>query len=134
MNATTTSPVILPPKTARPFKAKHFDWASFFGTGATGLATVLIIAILVVILEIIVVNDAPYVSWRFISGPAVDMFNVRTTGILPMILGTAARVFIMTILVVPVGVITAIYLTEYARIHAPFTRIVRGAVNNLAGV
>jgi phosphate transport system permease protein len=118
----------------RPFKAAHFDWVSFLGTGATGLATVLIIAILVVILANVVINGAPQLSWRFISGPAVDMFNVKTTGILPMILGTAARVFIMTILVMPIGVITAIYLTEYARLHAPFTRVVRGAVNNLAGV
>jgi phosphate transport system permease protein len=62
------------------------------------------------------------------------MFNVEKAGILPMILGTAARVILMTIFVMPVGVITAIYLTEYARIHSPFTRMIRGAVNNLAGV
>jgi phosphate transport system permease protein len=36
--------------------------------------------------------------------------------------------------VLPIGVITAIYLTEYARLNSPFTRVVRGAVNNLAGV
>src|ERR1051325_560914 len=121
-------------KTGRSFKAVHFDWASFFGSGATGLATLLIIAILAIILGNVLVKGLPQISWRFISGPAVDMFNVGKTGILPMILGTAARVFLMTIFVVPVGVITAIYLTEYARVHSPFTRIVRGAVNNLAGV
>jgi phosphate transport system permease protein len=62
------------------------------------------------------------------------MFDVHKAGILPMIFGTAARVVLMTIFVLPVGVITAIYLTEYARIHSPFTRVIRGAVNNLAGV
>ncbi len=40
----------------------------------------------------------------------------------------------MTIFVVPVGVITAIYLTEYAHHTSVFTRIIKGAVNNLAGV
>jgi phosphate transport system permease protein len=40
----------------------------------------------------------------------------------------------MTIFVIPVGVITAIYLTEYARSTSAITRIIRGAVNNLAGV
>jgi phosphate transport system permease protein len=43
-------------------------------------------------------------------------------------------VFLMTLLVLPAGVLTAIYLTEYARMNSPFTRIIRGAVNNLAGV
>jgi phosphate transport system permease protein len=62
------------------------------------------------------------------------MFDVNKAGILPMIFGTTARVMIMTILVLPMGVLTAIYLTEYARIHSPFTRIIRSAVNNLAGV
>jgi phosphate transport system permease protein len=105
------------------------------GTGATGLATILIVAILAVILGNIVLNGAPYVSWRFISsGTATDMFDVTKAGILPMIVGTSARVFIMTILVLPTGVLTAIYLTEYARTTSRFTRIIRSAVNNLAGV
>ena len=119
---------------SRPFQSSKFDWFSFFGTGATGLATLLIIAILAIIVGDVLIGGLPNVSWRFISSPAVDMFNLKKTGILPMIVGTAARVILMTILVVPVGVITAIYLTEYARLNSPFTRIVRGAVNNLAGV
>ena len=51
-----------------------------------------------------------------------------------MIIGTAARVILMTLFVIPVGVVTALYLTEYARTTAPVTRFIRGAVNNLAGV
>ncbi len=78
---------------------------------------------------------APHVSWRFVTtGTATDMFDVEKAGILPMIFGTTARVILMTIFVLPAGVLTAIYLTEYARLHSPFTRIIRGAVNNLAGV
>ncbi|MCK6500575.1 MAG: phosphate ABC transporter permease PstA, partial [Nitrospira sp.] len=55
-------------------------------------------------------------------------------GILPMIIGTTARVLLMTLFVLPIGVTTAVYLTEYARTTAPLTRFIRGAVNNLAGV
>jgi phosphate transport system permease protein len=62
------------------------------------------------------------------------MFDFRKAGVFPMIFGTTALVFLMTIFVVPVGVITAIYLTEYAPSHAIGTRFIRGAVNNLAGV
>jgi phosphate transport system permease protein len=54
--------------------------------------------------------------------------------VLPMIVGTAFRVIVMTIFVIPVGVITAIYLTEYASNTSWLTRIIRSAINNLAGV
>jgi len=119
----------------RPFRARETDWFSVLGTGTTGLATLLIVAILLVILTNVIWNGAPYVSWRFITtGTATDMFDVRKAGIFPMIFGTTARVILMTLLVIPAGVVTAIYLTEYARIHSLSTRIIRGAVNNLAGV
>jgi len=62
------------------------------------------------------------------------MFDVDKAGILPMIFGTAARVILMTSFVIPIGVITAVYLTEYAQATSIFTRVIRGAVNNLAGV
>lgn len=111
------------------------DWTSTLATWATGLATALIVLILLVIVGVIVWKGAPHVSWRFIStGTATDMFDVNKAGILPMIVGTTARVMIMTLLVLPAGVLTAIYLTEYARINSPLTRVIRGAVNNLAGV
>jgi phosphate transport system permease protein len=135
MTATTTHPNDFTGKKGRRFRAARIDWASLLGTGATGFATLLILAILAIILGNIFINGLPYVSWRFVcTGTATDMFDVYKAGILPMIFGTTARVIIMTILVLPMGVLTAIYLTEYARIHSPFTRIIRGAVNNLAGV
>jgi phosphate transport system permease protein len=131
----TAIPVRRAATSQRQFQAARFDWISFLGTGATGLATLLIAAILAIILTNIVVNGLPQLTWRFIStGTASDMFDVKKAGIFPMIFGTTARVIIMTIFVLPVGVMTAIYLTEYARMNSPFTRIIRGAVNNLAGV
>jgi phosphate transport system permease protein len=129
------SEVQSPKSKVQSFRATHFDWGSFMGTGVTGMATALIIAILLIILGNITWHGFSGLSWRFIStGTATDMFDVNKAGILPMIVGTSARVILMTIFVVPVGVITAIYLTEYARMHSPSTRIIRGAVNNLAGV
>ncbi|HEY6168755.1 MAG TPA: phosphate ABC transporter permease PstA, partial [Verrucomicrobiae bacterium] len=117
------------------FRAHKFDFGSFFFTGVTGLSTLLILAILAVILGNIVINGWPAFSWRFITaGTDKDMFDVDKAGVLPMIFGTAARVILMTIFVIPVGVTTAIYLTEYAHATSLFTRIIRGAVNNLAGV
>lgn len=118
----------------RPFQADGMDFASSFFTGLTSLATFLIIATLAVILLNVVINGWPGLSLRFVTGGSQDMFDVRNAGVLPMIFGTAARVILMTIFVIPVGVITAIYLTEYAHTTSPVTRIIRAAVNNLAGV
>ena len=54
-------------------------------------------------------------------------------GIFPAIFGTVVMVLLMSMLVTPFGVITAIYLHEYAK-QGLVTRIVRISVNNLAGV
>jgi len=117
------------------FRTRKFDFGSFFFSGLTGLATLLILAILAVILGNIILNGWPNLTWHFISTiPKKDFFDPATTGVLPMIVGTSIRVFVMTIFVLPVGVITAIYLTEYAPTGSPVTRIIRAAVNNLAGV
>lgn len=54
-------------------------------------------------------------------------------GVFPAILGTVILVILMAIVVSPLGVLAAIYLQEYAN-RGPVTRLVRVAVNNLAGV
>jgi len=119
----------------QPFGTKKFRFPSFFFTGLTGLATLLILAILGVIIANIVFHGWSNFSWRFVTGGTErDMFSPENAGVLPMIVGTTARVLIMTLFVLPIGVITAIYLTEYARQGSAITRVIRGAVNNLAGV
>ncbi len=119
----------------RSFRAEKFDFWSFFFSGLTGLATLFILGILATILLNIIVNGWSAISWHFVSTiPKKDFFDANTTGVLPMIVGTAFRVIVMTIFVIPVGVITAIYLTEYAANTSIITRIIRAAVNNLAGV
>jgi len=54
-------------------------------------------------------------------------------GVFPAIFGTVMMVILMSIIVTPFGVIAAIYLREYAR-QGPVIRLIRIAVNNLAGV
>lgn len=54
-------------------------------------------------------------------------------GIFPAIFGTVIMVLIMSIIVTPFGVVAAVYLREYAK-QGVMTRIIRIAVNNLAGV
>jgi phosphate transport system permease protein len=54
-------------------------------------------------------------------------------GIFPAIFGTVLMVLIMSVIVTPFGVIAAVYLREYAK-QGFTTRLIRIAVNNLAGV
>jgi len=69
--------------------------------------------------------------WRFVSE---DPREANTEGgVFPAIFGTVMMVIIMAVLVTPLGVIAAVYLREYAR-QGPLTRLIRIAVNNLAGV
>ena len=69
--------------------------------------------------------------WEFVSDEPREA-NTEG-GIFPAIFGTVMLVIIMSILVTPLGVIAAIYLREYAK-QGPMTRLIRIAVNNLAGV
>lgn len=54
-------------------------------------------------------------------------------GVFPAIFGTVMMVILMSIIVTPFGVVTAVYLREYAS-QGWLTRAIRIAVNNLAGV
>ena len=69
--------------------------------------------------------------WEFVSDEPREA-NTEG-GIFPAIFGTVMLVIIMSILVTPLGVIAAIYLREYAK-QGTMTRLIRIAVNNLAGV
>jgi phosphate transport system permease protein len=69
--------------------------------------------------------------WGFFSD---DPREANTEGgIFPAIFGTVMMVMLMSLFVVPLGVLAALYLREYAR-QGPLVRTVRIAVNNLAGV
>ena len=54
-------------------------------------------------------------------------------GVFPAIFGTVVMTLIMSLMVVPFGVIAALYLREYAK-AGPLVSTVRIAINNLAGV
>lgn len=69
--------------------------------------------------------------WKFVAD---DPREANTEGgIFPAIFGTVLMVLLMSLFVTPLGVVAAVYLKEYAR-QGLFTRFIRIAVNNLAGV
>lgn len=95
-------------------------------------AVVLILGMTGFVLVHVVAEGAPHVSAAFLTeAPTSDMLG---GGIFPAIYGTVFVTMLMTLLGVPVGIATGIYLGEYARASSRFASIVRGAVQNLAGV
>ncbi|MDX1519608.1 MAG: phosphate ABC transporter permease PstA, partial [Gammaproteobacteria bacterium] len=69
--------------------------------------------------------------WEFVSD---DPREANTEGgIFPAIFGTVMMVMVMAVMVTPFGVVAAVYLREYAK-QGFVTRLIRIAVNNLAGV
>jgi phosphate transport system permease protein len=79
----------------------------------------------------IVMNGLPAISWSFLTLPPTD--SMTKGGIMPAILGT----FYLTVgaisVALPLGMLSAIYLTEYAK-QGKFIRLVRIGVSCLAGV
>ncbi len=69
--------------------------------------------------------------WEFLSDEPREA-NTEG-GIFPAIFGTVVMVLLMSVFVTPFGVVAAVYLREYAR-QGLVTRVIRIAVNNLAGV
>jgi phosphate transport system permease protein len=95
-------------------------------------AVIIIVAMLAVILIDILLGGLGVISWEFLSSPPEH--GMEAGGIFPAIFGTVALVLLMVITGVPVGVLTAIYLHEYTRPDSKITRLIRLAINNLAGV
>ncbi|MBW3697903.1 phosphate ABC transporter permease PstA [Vibrio sp. T187] len=69
--------------------------------------------------------------WKFLSENPRE--SNSEGGVFPAIFGTVLLVILMSIIVMPLGVVAAIYLHEYAKNNA-LTRVIRIAVINLAGV
>ncbi|MCF7731139.1 MAG: phosphate ABC transporter permease PstA [Akkermansiaceae bacterium] len=98
----------------------------FFG----GMAAAMVIPLLLIV-GYIVVQGAPSLSWEFLTtNPRLG--GIRG-GIWSALVGTLYIVAISLCVSAPIGVLSAVYLNEYAKDNW-FTRIVNLAVVNLAGV
>jgi phosphate transport system permease protein len=98
-----------------------FIWAS----------ALLALVLLALIVGIILVRGLPFVSWGFLSGTPEDLG--REGGILPTILGTLVLGGVALLIATPLGVGSAIYLTEYTH-ESWLTRVIRFGIQSLAGV
>lgn len=98
----------------------------------TAFAVVLVVSMLGAMVGNVVWNGRERLTWEFLVAP--PEMGMTEGGIFPAIFGTVLLVLLMTIFVVPLGVLVAIYLSEYADRGSWLYRWSRQAVNNLAGV
>lgn len=100
--------------------------------GLAGFSVLLIIFVIVAILAVTIVGGWPNLNWAFLSEFPRD--GMTKGGIFPAIVGTAVMTIIMAIAAVPFGVITAVYLAEYASEKSVVAKTIRFAVKTLAVV
>ncbi|MDD4910304.1 MAG: phosphate ABC transporter permease PstA [Candidatus Omnitrophica bacterium] len=95
------------------------------------LATLLIVVPVGLIVVVIIQKGLPAINWQFLSD--IPRQGMRAGGIFPAIVGTIYLVAGAIIFALPIGLLAAIYLSEYSRDNH-LTRIIKLAIVNLAGV
>jgi phosphate transport system permease protein len=103
-----------------------------FAIGAALFATLAVAGLVISAMGSFLIEGLPHVTWELLTEAPRN--NNTEGGIFPAIYGTTLLVLTMSILGVPIGTITAIYLNEYTTAGSAFPRIIRFAVNTLAGV
>jgi phosphate transport system permease protein len=108
-----------------PYRTQNIAFLFLF------LATVLIVAPIGLIIVIIIQKGLPAINWQFLSD--IPRQGMRAGGIFPAIIGTIYLVTGAIIFALPIGLLAAIYLSEYSKDNL-LNRLIKLAIVNLAGV
>lgn len=95
------------------------------------LAAAFTVGLLVIMIGYILIKGLPNITWQLLS-TAPSALN-DTIGILPNILNTVYVILLTLVIVLPLGVGAAVYLTEYATSRR-FVRILESTVETLAAI
>ncbi|MBA4398162.1 MAG: phosphate ABC transporter, permease protein PstA [Syntrophus sp. (in: bacteria)] len=108
---------------------RYFKQRIFFGV--VGLSALVIALTLLGILSYVFIHGYRAISWDFLTLPPTD--SMTKGGIMPAIVGTLYLTVGAIAVALPLGIVSAIYLTEYAK-QGRLIRMIRVGVNCLAGV
>ena len=112
-------------KQAREFKDKIFN-------GLIWAAAALTVGFLFWIIWYILSNGLQHVDWAFISDDYTRTGDEH--GLFPMIVSTIYMVIASIAVAAPLGIMTAIYLTEYAKVGSRLVKVIRFCTESLAGI
>ena len=102
-----------------------------FMAGVVYLCAALSVACLLVVLGYVILRGAPALNFSFFTERPLPYGSVGG-GVAPAIVGTITMLFVASLMAVPIGIGTAIYLSEFGR--GQFARSVRFALDMLAGI
>ena len=95
------------------------------------MANALILLLVGFVVVIIVQKGLPAITWQFLSD--IPRQGMRAGGIFPAIVGTLYLVAGAIVFALPIGLLAAIYLSEYSKDNL-LTRLIKLSIVNLAGV
>jgi phosphate transport system permease protein len=114
MTADTSAPLFDPASPLKPSgNLRRRQFVSRLSIVGATSAAVLAVAVLVIVIIAVVSHGASALSWHFLTQNPPE-FGGNGGGIAPAILGTALIVAAATAIAMPIGVLVAIYLTEFA--------------------
>ena len=102
-----------------------------FAFGFFTLLSYLVVAILFVILGFIIIKGGSVISWDFLTKAPEE--GMTKGGIFPAIVGTFYLIVGSSIISFPIGIMSGIYMNEYAT-NGKAVRFIRIMTNNLSGV
>jgi phosphate transport system permease protein len=98
------------------------------------VAALLAVAILGIVVLSVLQRGASELSWSFLTG-TLPTFGETGGGIAPLIIGSAILVGIATLIALPLGVLTALFASEFApRRVAPVIRLTLDLMNGLPSI
>lgn len=99
--------------------------------GIFTLLSYLVVVILFLILGFIIIRGGKVISWDFLTEAPAD--GMTAGGIFPAIVGTLYLVLGSSLISFPIGIMSGIYMNEYAT-NGKIIRFIRIMTNNLSGV
>ncbi|HIZ57730.1 MAG TPA: phosphate ABC transporter permease PstA [Candidatus Faecalibacterium gallistercoris] len=112
------------------FSSSRRLWNQFF-SGAVWVAAVFVIILVVGIIGMVLIRGLPHVNWTFLTTTSSILRG--TNGILPAIINTLYIILLTLVIVLPLGVGAAVYLTEYAT-NRKLIAIIEFTNETLAGI
>jgi phosphate transport system permease protein len=109
----------------------HPRYTQFLAVTLLWTATVVTLGILIFIIFFILEKGLPVIDLDFLTGKPEDLG--RSGGIFPTIVGTIALPLVAIAIATPLGIFTAVYLTEYTR-ESKITQVIRFGTDCLAGI
>jgi phosphate transport system permease protein len=104
-----------------------------FMMGLSTLAAMIAVAALLLVIVDVVIKAAPAISWDFLTqNPSTSFLNPSGGGIANSIVGSAILIGLASLISIPIGILVAIYTTEFA--PPQVSSVIRFALDILNGV